>query len=286
VSIAMGIPCRDGIVLACDHQYTIGFTKIAGPKLFPGLRYYDTPYNSVLVVAVNNPESGKKLSSVIVDSLPESFTLDEFVESAEAGLRVYLDKYINWLPEKEQERLFCDFLVAATYGQQSALYRANGPMLVKQEYPVCIGEGLYIGNYLLNRLLPAVTPNIEVCGQIATHIITVASDYINSIGKGISLHVLSGDGSHRSLLKPEREVIQTHFEGAFKAFADLLSCCDGQEITEAVIDIHINRIKEEIESLRHAQLKRIERRKKMAERMAATAAKSDHQSPTDDQSAV
>jgi hypothetical protein len=76
VSIAIGVPCSDGVVLACDHQYTVGgFTKTAGRKMFAGIKYCEArSYNSVLIVAIDNPESGKKISEALIDALPQGFS--------------------------------------------------------------------------------------------------------------------------------------------------------------------------------------------------------------------
>ncbi len=282
LSIALAIPCVDGVVVACDLQYTIGFTKIAGPKMFPAFRYYEPgSQNAVLVLATDNPESGKKLSGLIADALPAIFTMETFIESAEGALQDYLNKYYYPTPESERSALFCDLLLAARYGRDCRIFRANGPMLVEQKSYICIGEGLYLGNYLLSRLLPLTSTSVEVAGQIAAYVIEAASEYIGSVGKGCDLHILAQDGSHHSMLKPERETVQEHIDKAFNVFADLLACCDVGNTSMAT---HLRRLEKEIGELRAAQLARIERRRRMREYVETRSKQLSPQSPTTDPS--
>jgi hypothetical protein len=261
--IAIGVPCIDGVVFASDHQYSAGTVRTAGAKSSPNRLVAPDSQNSVWVAATGNPESGKKAAKNVFGALSRSFTLDEFVASTEGSLKEYLNLYYYSVPEEEREDLFCELLFAVRSGQFCALYRANGPMIVRQQSPVCVGEGSEVGSYLLNLLLPTASVSVEVASQVVAHVVSVTADCVSSPGKGVSLHVMRSDGVHSSLLKAQRHVIENHFEELLRSMSELIACCDSETRSEDHVSAQLDSLRQSIEGLREAHAKRLALRRKL-----------------------
>ncbi len=225
MSIAFGIPCMDGVVIGVDLQYTKDVVKTAGPKLFPLYKFYDGKTYSVLIAGVGNSISAKKVVELFDESLPADFTFTDFVSYAEGILLAFHERYIVPLISGDT-RCDCQLMFAVRINRECRLYVANGLMVAQQNEAVCMGEGYYIGDYLLDNFLPRTSRTVEVASQFVAHSIHAAKDYITSVGKGTSIHVLREDGTHTGVLKPERIKIEEDFDSLFRAFSDLIVCCD------------------------------------------------------------
>jgi hypothetical protein len=135
-------------------------------------------------------------------------------------------------------------------------------MVAQQNEPVCMGEGLYIGDYLLDSLLPKTSRTVEVASQFVAHSIHAAKDYITSVGKETSIHVLREDGTHTGVLKPERVKIEEDFDSLFRAFSDLIVCCDTEIASDSTVTIYIDALRRSLDALRKSDVERKESRRK------------------------
>lgn len=204
MSIVFGVPCTDGIVIGVDFQYTKGSTfKTAGPKLFPLVRFYDGSKYSVLIAGVGNSMSSKKVYELIDGLLPDQFTFQEFVKTAEAALAEFTKEYLLPWDSEAMRDYACEMMFAVRIGHECRLYAGNGLMLVQQREPLCLGEGVYLGDYLIDNLMPRVGLTVAVASQFIANAISSASDYIVTVGKGTSIHILRNSGVYDRISSTE-----------------------------------------------------------------------------------
>ena len=256
MSIVLGIPCVDGVVLGVDLQYTKEPFKNTGPKLFPLKKYYNKNTYSVLVAGSGNPESCKKFADMMEQDLPDDFSFSDFIIHAESIIGEFNQHYIFPMPQESRKDYSCDLLIAVRVDRECRLYGVNGLMLVRHEQPVCTGEGSYLADYLLENLLPKGFITVEAAAQFMVHAINSSKNYITSVGKGTSVHILRDDGRHYSLLKPDRAGIELYFQELFDAFARLMYCCDVESASNESVEIHIGSLRRIMALIRqnHAEL--------------------------------
>jgi hypothetical protein len=268
MSIAFGIPCMDGVVIGVDLQHTKGdVIKTAGPKLFPLYKFYDGKTYSVLIAGVGNSISAKKIVQLFDESFPADFTFADFVAYAEGILLAFHERYIVPLVAGDT-RYDCQLMFAVRINRECRLYVSNGLMVAQQNEPVCMGEGLYIGDYLLEAFLPGMSRTVEVASQFVAYAIHAAKDYITSVGKGTSIHVLREDGTHSGVLLPERKKIEEDFGSLFKSFADFIACCDTEITSDESVNIHVDALRRAMDSLRKSDVERKEQRLKRSRPVA------------------
>lgn len=269
MSIAFGIPCMDGVVIGVDLQYTKEPFKTAGPKLFPLYKYYDGKTYSVLIAGVGNSISAKKIVELFDESLPDDFTFADFVAYAESILLAFHERYIVPLTAGDT-RYDSQLMFGVRINRESRLYVANGLMVAQQKEPVCMGEGYYIGDYLLEVFLPKPSLTVEAASQFMAYAIHAAKDYITSVGKGTSIHVLREDGTHTGVLLPERKKIEEDFGSLFKTFSDFLKCCDTDMEPDEVVTIYTDALRRAMDAIRKSDIERQELRRKRAQSLVAS----------------
>src|SRR5579885_2651687 len=139
MSIVLGIPCIDGVVLGVDLQHTKEPIKISGAKLFPVMKYFNTGRFTVLIAGAGNSDSCKKFSQMMEEQLPDEFDFPEFIVHAEVVIGSFNQHYIFPIPQGSCARdCCCDLLVAVRIDRECRLYGVNGLMLVRHEEPVCL----------------------------------------------------------------------------------------------------------------------------------------------------
>jgi hypothetical protein len=133
VTIALGILCSDGIVLEVDLQYSTGWVKTAGKKIFILTPSYEpNAYCSALLAASGNPDSAKKVVEKIEETLPSSRDFPTLKDCIESALASVYSQHIDFAPAEEREALQCEFLVGIRLGQDCKLFRTNRTMLVEE----------------------------------------------------------------------------------------------------------------------------------------------------------
>jgi hypothetical protein len=257
----------DGVVIGVDLQHTKDVVKTAGPKLFPLYKFYDGKTYSVLIAGVGNSISAKKIVELFDESLPGDFTFTDFVAYAEGILLAFHERYILPLTPGDM-RYECQLMFAVRINRESRLYVANGLMIAQQNEPVCMGEGLYIGDYLLEAFLPHTSRTVEVASQFVAHAIHAAKDYITSVGKGTSIHILREDGTHTGVLRPERIKIEEDFGNLFKSFSDLIVCCDTDIGSDETVTIYVDALRRAIDALRKSDVERKDLRRRRSQPIA------------------
>ena len=259
----------DGVVIGVDLQYTKEPFKTAGPKLFPLYKYYDGKTYSVLIAGVGNSISAKKIVELFDESLPDDFTFADFVAYAESILLAFHERYIVPLTAGDT-RYDSQLMFGVRINRESRLYVANGLMVAQQKEPVCMGEGYYIGDYLLEVFLPKPSLTVEAASQFMAYAIHAAKDYITSVGKGTSIHVLREDGTHTGVLLPERKKIEEDFGSLFKTFSDFLKCCDTDMEPDEVVTIYTDALRRAMDAIRKSDIERQELRRKRAQSLVAS----------------
>jgi hypothetical protein len=282
MTIALGVVCSNGVVLGTDLQYTTDdATKTPGQKMFwlcPGRPY------SVLIAASGSPDSAKQVvelsEEAILSKYPDSIpTIRQIRACIEDSLReVYLG-HIDTAPVNERAGMRCDLLVGIRVGREIQLLYSNRTRLIKEKDAKCFGIGLWFSNYALTQLLP-LRPTLEVASQVVAYVIAMAKDYVEGVGHGSDIHTLHLDGTHDSLLLPEREEIEQAFRAAIKVLPHIVDCTDTDIVSDESVSLRADWLMKEIWKLRELHKKRKNRRLRMW--LASQEAQRYQQSTTND----
>jgi hypothetical protein len=264
MTIALGVLCSDGVVIGVDLEYTQDFMSSTGPKIFWLPKNLDSRY-FVLIAASGNPDSAKEFVEYLDSHLAERFpsgvaTLKEIKVAIRDSLKRIWFEHIDSAPANERRGLACDFLIAIRVGTKINLFRTNRTMMPEIKDWACSGLGLYLANYLVDRILPR-HPTTALAAQVVSHVIDAAKEHIQFVGKGSDIHVLPRVGLAYGLT--EREKAEVGFNNLFGAFRQIIGCADPADASDELLESRIARLKSAIETLRSDQTRRVESRLQM-----------------------
>jgi 20S proteasome alpha/beta subunit len=273
VTIALGIACDDGVVLGVDNEYSRNPIKTKGQKLFPipSVIQPNDGYG-ILAAGSGNPDSVKKIVETIDKTLASETiggtpTLELLLLHIENSIATVFAQHIDFAPVEQRQELHCDLLFAIWIRNQGTrLFRSNRTMLLEERKRACIGNGLYLAEYVMDVILPHFL-SVEEAKCLAVYMIGEAKDYIEHVGGQSIVHTLHRDGTHSRLLQPEIRDIENSYGAFFEAIRICLSCVDLDSVPDDNIDLRLAAFKESILHFRGQERKRREHRE--ARRRAA-----------------
>jgi len=265
VTIALGVLCTDGAVIGIDLEYTQDFMSSAGQKIFwlptsLGSQYF------ILIGAAGNPDSAKEFVGYLEEQLAERFpthvaSLKEVKAAIKDSLKYMWFEHVDSAPANERRALGCDFLVAIRVGIDVWLFRTNRTMMVAVKNWACLGMGLYLANYLVDRVLPRYS-TIELAAQVVAHVIAAAKEHVQFVGKGSDIHMLPRTGLSYGLSWDEQEKVEAGFTQLFGEFRGIIGCADPAAATDRLLDSRLTSLRSVIETLRRDQVERVDVRLK------------------------
>jgi hypothetical protein len=265
MSIALGVLCHGGIVLAVDNQYSNDPIKYRGKKLFPlkvGTNF------TILVAATGRTSAAHKAIEIIEANLSgltedASITFGDLKSWIEAALtRLYVE-YVDLPPtKKERDSLHCDFLFAVwVRGEGLKLLQSDRNILLDNRTQTSIGTGQYFsrflhellfGPYLVNR------PTVQEGCSIAAYIVDAAKDYIRDIGKETIIAVLYADGRWDNVFLSDVSSIIESFRDLTRTMRHCLRCLDVDAVGDDQLEIFGTLLMDSVKRFRAGQSRRKE----------------------------
>jgi 20S proteasome alpha/beta subunit len=225
MTIALGILCSDGVVLATDTQYSVGTVlKYEGLKLFRA----SAGDCQVIIAACNNADAFRRVIDVIQEELQRSLkdtqpTVDIVRLATEGALAKFYRKFIDPIPSDERANFEFQLIVGiCAKSEKGRLFHSNRSMLVEDYHCACLGEGQYIAEYAIELFVP-LKPSVELSKCLAAYIVSAAKRYIQSVGGQSKVYAIHNDGSDSVLLPFEIEEVEECFGQIIPAFHFALS---------------------------------------------------------------
>jgi hypothetical protein len=268
MTIALGVLCNGGAVIGVDLEYTQDWMSSSGQKIFWLPKYLDSRY-FVLIAAAGNPDSAKEFVAYLEEQFAERFplhsaSLREVKVAITDSLKHIWFEHIDSAPANERRGLACDFLIAIRVGTSVHLFRTNRTMMIAIKDWACLGSGLYLANYLVDRVLPR-HPTTELAAQVVAHVIAAAKEHVQFVGKGSDIHILPNLGLSYGLSWDEQEKVEAGFISLFGAFRELIGCSDPDHASDALFNSRVETLRSTIDVLRKAQVERVQTRLRMRE---------------------
>jgi hypothetical protein len=179
MTLALGLQCRDGIVLGADSQITGDASKWSEKKIidFPKLRCH--PY---FAFATNDVDFAKGVVGRLADCIGNAERVNsEIVSGLKAELKKIHKEYCRLFPKKE-ERPTCDLLLAL-YEQHLSLYLIRGVECVAVPQAEYIGFGESVGRSIATPLFSA-SFSTQDAERLAVYVLMQAKEYVRDVGKG------------------------------------------------------------------------------------------------------
>jgi 20S proteasome alpha/beta subunit len=192
VTIAIGVLCSDGIVLAADTQESVDeYSKISRPKVFQ-LSLADDRVKAVLAGAGD---------SVFIDALRgklesaldrADLTCDSLESKAEAAIVSY---YRNIWPlyATQRDRPEGDLLIGLRGPDGIRLLHADGPLVRRVDSYESVGFGTVFSTYHLDKLFTP-TMDVEMTAAVAIHVLDVVKKNVEFCGGDTHVFVISANG--------------------------------------------------------------------------------------------
>jgi hypothetical protein len=263
MTIALGVMCDGGAVIGVDLEYTQDWMSSPGQKIFWLPKHLDSRY-FVLIGAAGNPDSAKEFMTYLEEQLDERFPTHiaspkELKTTIRDSLKHIWFEHIDSAPANERRGLACDFLIALRVETSVYLFRTNRTMMISVKDWACLGAGLYLANYLVDRVLPR-HPTTELAAQVVAHVIAAAKEHVQFVGKGSDIHILPRIGLSHGLGWAEREKVEAGFIQLFGAFRSLIGCADPADASDDLLNSRLASFRSVIEQLRSEQAGRVEAR--------------------------
>jgi Proteasome subunit len=220
MTIAVGLKCGDGIVLAADSLYTEGITKLYGQKIFP---IPSNGHYALTISGAGGVPSLKAITREIEKGLKKEIghrdadfaDLRLVVENA---LAAYYPKHIDSAPLHMQQDLGVQLLIATwVYGKGTVLFESCRASLFEIGEPRCIGVGSHLVAYLNDMFFPpGEKPSVRTAEPLAAYIVQQARRYVQYCGGRIFVRALLDDGTDERVWQDEIRDATGLFEEFFK----------------------------------------------------------------------
>jgi hypothetical protein len=196
VTVALGLLCKDGIVLCADSQETLTFSKFNRPKVFE----LNTSNPVVKVVLAGAGEA------VFLDALKDKletcvglagFDLDVVQSEMEATIAGYCER-IWRIYGDHRDRPEAQLLIGIRAVSHLALLHCDGPKVRRVLDYESIGFGGDFSAYHLKRLFNPYMSVGEAC-PLAVHVLEVVKNNVDYCGGPSQVYVLpiSGEVQHK-----------------------------------------------------------------------------------------
>jgi len=276
MTIALGVLCSDGVVLATDTQYSVGAVlKYEGLKLFRA----STGDCQVIIAACDNADVFRRAIEVVQEELRHSLrdrqpTVDIVRLAIEAALAKFFKKFIDRIPSDERGQFDFQLIIGISAKSEKArLFHSNRSMLVDDYHCACLGEGQYIAEYAIELVVP-LKPSVERAKCLAAYIVSAAKKYIQSVGGQSKVYAIHNDGGDSMLLPFEIEELEECFNQVIPAFQFALSGLAIESFPDRLFDEKQNPLHSVIAHFREKKAQRLRSRKQwLAELYAAERAR-------------
>ncbi len=263
MTLALGIPCTDGVVLGVDTQISQDGTKTPGQKI--QIFWECLPNYNVVSASSGHADSVETARSEIVEALEKlkgkspSPVVREIRQAIGAALGEVYARHIDPLPTQEERNLM-DFtlLVAIRVGRTARLFRTNRAQVLEEKRCCCLGAGKVVAEQILELCLDA-RPSAELAAQVAAYVVGRTKEHVEGVGLSTDVHVIQSNGRHWALTLPEVKALETGFAEFFKMLQGVIACVDSQSLPEAGIGPRLGFLRTAVEGLREAQKARQDR---------------------------
>lgn len=194
MTIAAGILCEEGVVLAADGRMTGPTGKYSGRKIFPITRAGLT-----VLLAGSGPDVVflRRVRDELDHRLVDGMSADDAAAQLELGLDEVFSKHIRPSPRAQDLQLL-QFLAAIwSAGYGCSLYQTSETVVSRvTDRVACIGYGQDLGHYIAASF-SMLTMHIRGCEILAAYLIEQAKEHVNYCGGTTRLMTLLVDGTTR-----------------------------------------------------------------------------------------
>jgi hypothetical protein len=195
MTIALGVLCQDGIVLAADTEHT-GSIKLPGPKVW-AMANGDTVQNADVRLGLAGAGDSVLLRSArdkIAHRLSHDVrTADDAVDAVEAQLIALFGKHVYPFPNFSENRQL-SLILGLHDATGCRLYENSTTALARVDFHVCAGWGADLGNYLLQTLIgEKFMPFVGVVG-IAVYTLMQVKQYSPYCGGNSHVLIINNSG--------------------------------------------------------------------------------------------
>lgn len=260
MTIAAGFLCADGIVLATDSEYSGGYSKSSGQKIFSVAQ---NSHFAITLATAGHVGMAKravqKLTCLASAHAGADSSLDEIQGMLEDALCEVHNKHIYSAPADERPTIDFWMLMAAWTPSERALFRTDVTAVTRVYGADCIGIGSYLGNYLID-LLCDYSPMMSVndVKPIAAYLIKSAKQFVSGCGLSTFIRVLTSGGLDERVSKEEISDGEECFDSMFRSMRHFLDGVLNSNTPTASIGLLVDAFKGPIEEFREKQTIRID----------------------------
>jgi hypothetical protein len=252
--------CSDGVVLGVDSLYSRAHLKTSGKKMFTlkgGSNY------KILIAGSGNADSVKKAVDVIGETLSDQFprrkaaTLRSLRDWIEAALTKVFKDHIDSAPEKQQEELHFELLLAVNVnGKATRLFRTNRTMVISERRRACIGTGLYLAEYVMDLVLGSPQyRSITTGALVAVYTIAVTKKYIQYVGKRSTIYTMDNGGHCQRISQNDIASTRLDFSNLFEWLSLSLDAVQ-PELSDQTAELVLNGISSSFRRFRNNEATR------------------------------
>jgi 20S proteasome alpha/beta subunit len=249
MTIAMGFPCRDGLVLCADTQEVIsGYVKTDTEKMT--IIQSAPDYNVVITgagdgdfiemviqevhAALNSNHPGEPIQRVIKKTL----------------LQLFNDRVVPYANFPYDERPAASLLLGIQSDGVVTLYKSRGAIFRRMNAPECIGTGLALGKSLIAQLF---TRDLQLpqAGIVALYILHQAKTWVDGCGGNSDILLLSSKKLEwRRLPTEDVKELEKHFDDFSNAMRPILISAADRVLSNEAFDAEMKKFSRDMFALR------------------------------------
>ena len=232
MTIAAGFPCSDGIVLCADTQETYGnLLKINTSKIIafpPDTSAY--PLRLMIAGAGNGPFIDKVASELwkrLIKDTPQ--TIEEACDSIDQTMKDVHAEFGQIFQQGQVPEI--ELIISLCVNSQLQLLKCIGPIVNDATPYVTVGLGLYLANYISDRMFaPGVDTSFAEI--LAIYLIDQAKEYIDGCGGQTHVYTISRDGSIKRMDRMDIVLIGNHMRHLDRCAASVLMSYPDLELSD------------------------------------------------------
>lgn len=211
MTIALGVQCSDGILLAADSQYSLGDLKSSGPKIFIGgsrksFNYAIAGSGDVPLIKIafekiesrlTDDTTWEKMKEVVGNTVIEIYKKHIAPSNAKFSEYSLLTRYID---------LYLIIAVRMEDGKLG-LITTDKTAVFSLGQPACVGIGSVLSGLFLNSLFTG-TFSVDDAKYLAIYAIQLAKNHVEHCGKTTNILILRKNGAVEIVDRRETERVE------------------------------------------------------------------------------
>jgi hypothetical protein len=235
MTIAMGFPCRDGVVLCADTQEVIsGYVKTDTEKM---TIIQSAPDYNVAITGAGDADSIEMVIQEVhaaLNSNAQHLPIQTVIRST--LLKFFNERVAPYAAFPSDERPGTNILLAIQSEGIVTLYKSRGTIFRRMNAPECVGMGVALGKSLISQLF-SNDLSLPQTGILALYILHQAKTWVDGCGGNSDIMLLSNKNLSWSRIPTEDvKELEKHFDDFSEAMRPILISAADRSISYDTFD--------------------------------------------------